>query len=79
VVGRVLEHGDLRDIRFLAGVLGTEELLQLAAAVRFSSKKAAGLWRSMRELEGTGCVKRPSRPALKAGSLRRAVHLPRDL
>jgi transcriptional regulator with XRE-family HTH domain len=66
VAGRVLEHGDLRDIRFLAGELGTETLVELTAAVRFSSKKADRFWRSMREMEGTTCAKEPSRPA--AGS-----------
>lgn len=63
VVSRVVEYGDLQDIRFLANELGTERFLQLTATVRFSSKKAAHFWQSIRTMEGTICAKKLSHPA----------------
>ena len=62
VVSRVLEYGDLQDIRFLAGELGTARFLHLTAAVRYSSKKVARFWQSIRTMEGTTCTQKPSRP-----------------
>jgi transcriptional regulator with XRE-family HTH domain len=63
VVGRVVEHGDIGDIRFLAAALGTDRFLRLTADVRFSSKRAARFWQSIRTLEGTTCTRKLSRPA----------------
>jgi transcriptional regulator with XRE-family HTH domain len=63
VVGRVVEHGDLGDIRFLTTALGTDRFLRLTADVRFSSKRAARFWQSIRTLEGTTCMRKLSRPA----------------
>ena len=63
MVSRVVEYGDLQDIRFLANALGTERFLQLTAKVRFSSKKAAQFWQSIRTMEGTTCAKKLSPPA----------------
>jgi hypothetical protein len=62
VVGRVVEHGDLGDIQFLAAALGVDRFLELTADVRFSSKKAARFWQSIRTLEGTTCMRKLSRP-----------------
>jgi transcriptional regulator with XRE-family HTH domain len=63
VVGRVVEHGDLGDIQFLAATMGVDRFLQLTAEVRFSSKRAARFWQSIRTLEGTTCMRKLSRPA----------------
>ena len=62
VVGRVVEHGDLDDIRFLVGRLGTARFLELTGSVRYSSKRASRFWQSIRAMEGTTCTKKRSLP-----------------
>jgi transcriptional regulator with XRE-family HTH domain len=63
VVGRVVEHGDLEDVRWLAAKLGRDRFLALTADVRYSSARAARLWEGIRDAEGMACTKRRSRPA----------------
>jgi transcriptional regulator with XRE-family HTH domain len=63
VVGRVVEHGDLEDVRWLAAKLGTDRFLTLTADVRYSSARAARLWEGIRDMEGIECTRRRSRPA----------------
>jgi hypothetical protein len=52
VVGRVIEHGDLEDVRWLAARLGHDRFLALTADVRYSSARAARLWEGIRDVEG---------------------------
>jgi transcriptional regulator with XRE-family HTH domain len=61
VVGRVVEHGDLEDVRWLVAKLGTDRFLALTADVRYSSTRAARLWEGIRGMEGIACTKRRSR------------------
>jgi transcriptional regulator with XRE-family HTH domain len=63
VVGRIVEHGDLEDVRWLAAKLGTDRFLALTADVRYSSARAARLWEGIRDMEGIACTRRRSRPA----------------
>jgi transcriptional regulator with XRE-family HTH domain len=63
VVGRVVEHGDLEDVRWLVAKLGTDRFLALTADVRYTSARAARLWEGIREMEGIACTRRRSRPA----------------
>ncbi len=60
VVGRVVEHGNLGDIRYLAGRLGTARFLELTGSVRYSSKRAARFWQSIRTMEAVTCTKKRS-------------------
>lgn len=63
VVGRVIEHGDLEDVRWLAARLGRDRFLALTADVRYSSARAARLWEGIRDVEGIACTRRRSPPA----------------
>lgn len=65
VVGRIVEYGDIEDVRFLAGVMGVKRFLQLTESVRFSSKRAARFWELIRTMEGMACTKRRSRPEVE--------------
>lgn len=62
VVGRIVEYGDIADVRFLAGIIGVKRFLQLTDSVRFSSRKAARFWQLIRTMEGIACTKKRSRP-----------------
>lgn len=63
VVRRVLELGNLADVRDLIGLLGREEVLRHAARLRFTSPKAERFWSGILEREGLGCTRRSSRTA----------------
>lgn len=58
VVGRVLEYGDLEDVRALTSILGKREFLRQAAKVRFSSLRTKKFWLCMLEMEGVTCTKK---------------------
>lgn len=66
VVGRIVEYGDIADVRFLAGVMGVKQFLQLTDSVRFSSRRAARFWELIRTMEGMACTKKLSRPAAES-------------
>jgi len=60
VVARVVEHGNLEDIRFLVGRLGTARFLELTGSVRYASKRAARFWQNIRTMEAVTCTKKRS-------------------
>jgi len=62
VVGRIVEYGDIADVRFLAGVMGVKRFLQLTESVRFSSRRAERFWELIRTMEGIACTRKRSRP-----------------
>jgi len=61
VIERVLDYGSLEDVRFLAGRVGREKLLEAAAQARFSSAKTENFWKSILQREDVACTKRFSR------------------
>jgi hypothetical protein len=61
VVERVLEFGDLDDLRLLVAFLGRESFLQLVAEARFSSEKARVFWQQILAREGLPCTTRSFR------------------
>jgi transcriptional regulator with XRE-family HTH domain len=61
VVERVLELGDLDDIRLLVGFLGRETFLRRVAEARFSSEKTRVFWRQILAREGVPCTTRSFR------------------
>jgi transcriptional regulator with XRE-family HTH domain len=63
VIERVLEYGDLGDIRMLAVYFGREEILRLVGETRFSSDRTRVFWHNILEREGTRCTRRYSREA----------------
>jgi hypothetical protein len=66
VVGRIVEYGDIADVRFLAGVIGVKRFLQLTGSVRFSSRRAARFWELIRTMEGIACTRERSRPEVES-------------
>ncbi|MFA5811270.1 MAG: hypothetical protein WC956_02940, partial [bacterium] len=58
IVSRVLEYGNLDDVRILQAVLGKREFLRQVARARFSSSRTEAFWRYMLEMEGVECTKR---------------------
>jgi transcriptional regulator with XRE-family HTH domain len=61
VVERVLEYGDLEDVRLLVGLLGRDGFLQRVSEARFSSDRARVFWEKILEREGVQCTRRYSR------------------
>ena len=61
VVERVLEIGDLDDLRLLVTYLGRQSFLQRVAEARFSSEKSRIFWRQILEREGVPCTTRSFR------------------
>lgn len=61
VVERVLEYGDLGDIRILTAFFGRETLLRLVGEARFSSDRTREFWQRVLEREGAACTRRFSR------------------
>jgi len=61
VVERVLEYGNLGDIRILAAFFGREDLLRLASEARFSSDRTQTFWQQILEREGMQCTRKFSR------------------
>ncbi len=61
VVERVLELGDLDDIRLLVGFLGRETFLRRVAEARFSSEKTRVFWQQILAREGMVCTTRSFR------------------
>ena len=61
VVERVLEFGDLDDIRLLVAFLGKEGFLQRVAEARLSSEKSRAFWQQILNREGVPCTTRSFR------------------
>ena len=61
VVERVVELGDLDDVRLLIGHLGKERFLQHVAEARFSSEKTRAFWQQILAREGVPCTTRSFR------------------
>jgi transcriptional regulator with XRE-family HTH domain len=61
VVERVLEYGNLGDVRILAAFWGRDALLALVREARFSSDRTRAFWRQVLEREGMACTKKFSR------------------
>jgi transcriptional regulator with XRE-family HTH domain len=61
VVERVLEYGNLGDVRILATFFGREDLLLLVGEARFSSDRTRSFWQQVLEREGMTCTRRFSR------------------
>lgn len=64
VVERVIEYGDLDDVRMLAGFLGRPAFLSTISLCRFQSPKTKRFWQSILEKEGMKCMKRRFRRTL---------------
>jgi transcriptional regulator with XRE-family HTH domain len=71
VVERVLEYGNLHDVRILVDLIGREAFLRLAGEARFSSGRTRAFWRQVLEREGMTCTREFSR-AEAASSWRRS-------
>lgn len=56
VVGRVLEYGDLEDVRMLIRVMGRETFLAQVCEARFESEKTRVFWQNILEREGMACT-----------------------
>jgi transcriptional regulator with XRE-family HTH domain len=61
VVERLLEYGNLGDIRILTAFFGREAFLRLVGEARFSSDRTRVFWQQVLEREGVGCTRRFSR------------------
>jgi transcriptional regulator with XRE-family HTH domain len=68
VITRVLEFGDLEDLRALLRWYGTHRFLELVSTARFSSRRPRVFWRSILDLEGIPCTNASSRPAADPSS-----------
>jgi len=60
-VERVLEYGNLGDVRILAALFGREDLLRLVAEARFTSDRTRAFWQHVLEREGMQCTRKFSR------------------
>jgi transcriptional regulator with XRE-family HTH domain len=58
VVRRVLELGNLADLRALIELMGRKALLRQAAGLRFSSAKTERFWSTLLEREGVKCTRK---------------------
>lgn len=61
VVRRVLEYGNLADVRALTVWLGRERLLREVAGMRFTSARTRNLWTQILEYEGNSDRRSSSR------------------
>jgi len=58
---RVLEYGNLDDVRLLQSLMGRKRFLQNTAMVNRVSCRTAGLWNGILKREGITCTKKYSR------------------
>jgi len=61
VVRRVLECGQLRDVRTLIARMGKERFLDAVSQIKFSTCRTGTFWRRMLEKEKVACTKKSSR------------------
>jgi hypothetical protein len=62
VVGRVVELGNLEDVRLLARVVGRKAFMETVRGLRMTSRKVAVFWQSILKLEAVSCTRKHSRP-----------------
>jgi len=60
IVERVLEFGNLRDVRALIGYFGRDDFLDLVSTCRFSSRRTAVFWENILKREKPECTKKRS-------------------
>ena len=60
-VERVMEYGNLSDVRILVDFIGREAFLSLAGEARFSSDRTRLFWQQALEREGMTCTRKFSR------------------
>ena len=58
-VKRILEYGDMNDIKFMIDFFSREKFLDLVSRIKFSSKKARVFWQNILEKENNPCMKKP--------------------
>ena len=61
VVERILDYGDLEDIRFIRKRLGNEHFLEAVSTARISSPRTRRFWEQILKLEGRTCTRAFSR------------------
>jgi len=61
VTERVLEYGDLDDVRMLHDMMGREAFLAAAAKAHRVSPRTRNFWTQLLEMEGIPCTKKYSR------------------
>jgi len=60
IVERVLEFGNLSDVRALIGHFGRDDFLELVSKCRFSSKRTSVFWENILKREKPECTKKRS-------------------
>ncbi len=61
VIERVLEFGDLEDVRILIAHVGRAEFVRLVGGARLGSARTRAFWRQMLDKEGVACTRKFSR------------------
>jgi transcriptional regulator with XRE-family HTH domain len=61
VVERVLEYGDLEDLRAIRSLMGAASFLDAVGQARLSSAKTQNFWKQMLAMEGRKCTRAFSR------------------
>ncbi len=57
---RVLEYGDLDDVRLLIRLFGRDSFLNMVAASRYCSRKTRCFWDEILKQEGLSCTRKSS-------------------
>lgn len=58
IMERVLEFGNLTDVRTLIGHFGRGDFLDLVSTCRFSSRRTAVFWENILKRESPGCTRK---------------------
>jgi hypothetical protein len=61
VVERILDYGNLDDVRAISGLMGKEAFLQAVRTARRVSSRTRNFWRQILETEGLPCTRKYSR------------------
>jgi transcriptional regulator with XRE-family HTH domain len=70
LVGRVLEFGNLDDVKLLVRLMGRDAFLRHVSEVRFETEKTRDFWQKILDREGISCTKESFRR--EAGSFWRS-------
>ncbi len=62
IVERVIDLGQIEDVKALQTLYGRRGFLESVARARMPSKRTAAFWRHMLEREGMSCTRKFSRP-----------------
>ncbi len=65
VLQRVLEYGEIPDVRFLVDKMGRGEFLKNVARIRFTSARTENFWKLILQREGILCTEKFSREEVK--------------